>query len=181
MENLRSKCSCINHLDMYIISILLMSVVSIKQFMVSNKLLELGSTSLVALYLPGFLVLPPFFFFFFCHTAIGILIILIYVDDISGTRSSATQIHSFISRLSSIFALRDLGPTIYFLDIKVHRRSTYLHLNQTKYKHDLLKRIAIIEAKSALTLGSLGKPFSFSYGDQLLSDSSLYRRTVGGL
>ena len=65
MENFRSKCSCINHLDMYIISILLMSVVSIKQFMVSNKLLELGSTSLVALYLPGFLVLPPFFFFFF--------------------------------------------------------------------------------------------------------------------
>ena len=123
---------------------------------------------------------PAFFFlFFFCHTAIGILIILIYVDDISGTRSSATQIHSFISRLSSVFALRDLGPIIYFLDIKVHRSSTYLHLNQTKYKHDLLKRIAIIEAKSALTLGSLGKPFSFSYGDQLLSDSSLYRRTVG--
>ncbi|RVW89867.1 putative mitochondrial protein [Vitis vinifera] len=84
--------------------------------------------------------------------SIGILIILIYVDDISGTRSSATQIHSFISRLSSVFALRDLGPIIYFLDIKVHRSSTYLHLNQTKYKHDLLKRIAIIEAKSALTL-----------------------------
>ncbi|RVW34868.1 putative mitochondrial protein [Vitis vinifera] len=50
--------------------------------------------------------------------SIGILIILIYVDDISGTRSSATQIHSFISRLSSVFALRDLGPIIYFLDIK---------------------------------------------------------------
>ena len=126
-------------------------------------------------------VLITFFFFFFHHTAIGVLIILIYVDDISGTRSSATQIHSFISRLSSVFALRDLGPIIYFLDIKVHRSSTYLHLNQTKYKHDLLKRIAIIEAKSALTLGSLGKPFSFSYGDQLLSDSSLYRRTVGAL
>ena len=56
---------------------------------------------------------------FFCHTTIDMLIKLIYVDDILVTGSSVDQLRSFISHFSSVFALQDIGPIIYFLGIEV--------------------------------------------------------------
>lgn len=53
MVNFKSRSLCINHPDIYIHSIPNMFVASTKQFMDSNKLLELGSTSLEILYLLG--------------------------------------------------------------------------------------------------------------------------------
>ena len=84
--------------------------------------------------------------------------------------SSVDQLHSFISHFSSVFALQDIGHISYFLGIEVQQSSTYLHISQQKYIHNLLTRTTMIEGKATLTPGALGKP---------LPDPSLYRSIVG--
>ena len=110
---------------------------------------------------------------FFCHTTIDMLIKLIYVDDILVTGSSVDQLRSFISHFSSVFALQYIGHISYFLRIEVQQCSTYLHISQQKYIHNLLTRTTMIEGKATLTPSALGKPLSFSDGEPL-PDPSLY-------
>ena len=92
--------------------------------------------------------------------------------------SSVDQLHSFISHFSSVFALQDIGHISYFLGIEVQQSSTYLHISQQKYIHNLLTRTTMIEGKATLTPSALGKPLSFSDGEPL-PDPSLYRSIVG--
>ncbi|KAF7149901.1 hypothetical protein RHSIM_Rhsim02G0228300 [Rhododendron simsii] len=61
----------------------------------------------------------------------GVLILLLYVDDIIVTGDSTSQIESIIEILSRKFAMKDLGPLHYFLGIEVHHTSDGLLLTQT--------------------------------------------------
>ena len=65
---------------------------------------------------------------FVFHSSIGIMILLIYVDDIIITGSSSSLLHSFICVLSQQFAMKDLGKLHYFLGIEAKRTFTELHL-----------------------------------------------------
>lgn len=48
-----------------------------------------------------------------------ILIIIIYVDDILVTSSSATELQKFTDKLHQMFSLKDLGEVHYFLGLEI--------------------------------------------------------------
>ena len=66
---------------------------------------------------------------FIHHSTHDVLILLIYVDDILVTDSNSAQVSSFITRLNSSFALRDLGYVNYFLGIEVVCYGTMFHFS----------------------------------------------------
>jgi len=109
------------------------------------------------------------------------IFILIYVDDIVITRSSASHIQALIQKLGSFFALKDLGHLHYFLGIEVqHLKDGNILLSQTKYINDLLRRThmnevnhVLIPLQYALRLPKNASPE--------VQDSTLYRSIVSAL
>eukprot|EP00261_Vitis_vinifera_P032192 XP_019073435.1 PREDICTED: uncharacterized protein LOC109121971 [Vitis vinifera] len=88
----------------------------------------------------------------------------------------------WLPKLSSHFAIRDLGDISYFLGIEVTRLPHVLHLNQQRYIHQLLERVDLLGAKSASTPSALGKLLSATDGDPLSAlDATHYRSLVGAL
>ena len=67
--------------------------------------------------------------FVYCH-GFEIAYLLLYVDDIILTASSDVLHQSIMSKLSSEFAMKDLGPLSYFLGIAVTCTSAGLFLSQ---------------------------------------------------
>src|ERR1051325_7571896 len=91
------------------------------------------------------------------------LYVLVYVDDILVTGSSAPLIHKVISKLHSEFALKKLGRPEYFLGLEVkYQHNGTLVLTQTKYIRDLLSRVNMEEANGvAVPMLNSCKPSRF--------------------
>nr|GEZ64423.1 ribonuclease H-like domain-containing protein [Tanacetum cinerariifolium] len=70
--------------------------------------------------------------------------LLIYVDDIILTASSAALLQQIITSLHQEFDMTDLGALNYFLGISATRSSTGLFLSQKKYACELLERANMI-------------------------------------
>ncbi|KAJ9566937.1 hypothetical protein OSB04_002903 [Centaurea solstitialis] len=105
--------------------------------------------------------------------------LLLYVDDIILTASSADLLRRTISMLSTEFAMSDLGDLSYFLGISATRDSTGLFLSQRKYALAILERANMSTCNSCRTpadsqtkLDSSGPP---------VADPTLYRSLAGGL
>jgi hypothetical protein len=77
--------------------------------------------------------------------------ILLYVDDIILTASSDTLRQSIMSKLSSEFAMKDLGPLSYFLGISVTRHSSGMFLSQQKYAEEIIERASMSSCKPIST------------------------------
>ncbi|XP_068476786.1 uncharacterized mitochondrial protein AtMg00810-like [Phaseolus vulgaris] len=121
----------------------------------------------------------PSLFVRFTHSSS--LFVLIYVDDIIITRSVPTDIISLISTLSSVFALKDLGPLHHFLGIDVSTlQDGSLHLSQRHYVQSLLQRTQMLESHPQPTpmITNLKLPQNVS---ATFFDPSLFRSTVGAL
>jgi histone deacetylase 1/2 len=107
---------------------------------------------------------------------------LIYVDDIIVTSSSASAISVLLQRLSSDFALKDLGDLHYFLGLEVHKQSNGLLLNQEKYASDLLTRVGMTLCTPCPTPLSTTDTLNLTDGSPLgPEDITRYRSIVGGL
>lgn len=106
--------------------------------------------------------------------------ILIYVDDIIITGTSTSAIKQVTDRLAVKFSLKDLGELSYFLGLEAFRTPSGLHLTQTKYITDLLKKTKMAEAKPVATPMSSSQVLTLNSGD-LLPNPSEYRATVGSL
>ena len=103
------------------------------------------------------------------------------MDDILITGSDPAEISDLITKLHTIFALKDLGKLHYFLGLEViHISSNTTHLSQTKYVRDLPQRAGMTSAKAMPTPMLTGQKLS-NDGDAAFSDPSLYRSIVGGL
>ncbi|KAL5776888.1 hypothetical protein ACOSP7_009814 [Xanthoceras sorbifolium] len=89
-----------------------------------------------------------------------IIIILVYVDDIIITGSSTSLLQQFTQALHSKFALKDLGDLSYFLGIQVSRSTSTLHLSQTKYINDLIKKYEMQDCKPLTTPMASGNNLS---------------------
>lgn len=57
-----------------------------------------------------------------------------------------------MSKLSYEFAMKDLGPISYFLDISVTRHSSGMFLSQHKYAEEITERAAMSSCKPSSTL-----------------------------
>lgn len=109
-----------------------------------------------------------------------VIYFLIYVDDILITGNSMSHITRMIKQLGTLFAMKDLRPLHYFLGKEVHRTTTSLHLTQTKYITDLLKRTKMLDCNLISTPAISGLSLSL-HGGELLFDITEFRSVVGAL
>ena len=87
---------------------------------------------------------------------------------------------SFIQRLGTHFAMKDLGDLHFFLEIEAKRTSTALVLTQTKYTLDVLNRTHMQNSKPCPTPLAYGSKLS-AYDGAPLSDATEYCSIVGAL
>ena len=73
------------------------------------------------------------------------------MDDIILTASSYSLHESIMSKLSSEFAMKDLGPLNYFLGIAVTRTSTGLFLSQQRYASEILEKTCMSQCNPVAT------------------------------
>ncbi|XP_051214438.1 uncharacterized mitochondrial protein AtMg00810-like [Lolium perenne] len=106
--------------------------------------------------------------------------LLLYVDDIILTASTAGLLRQLTDRLRAEFALKDLGPLHYFLGIEVVRRADGFFLHQRKYAHELLERAGMLNCNHAPTPVDTKAKLSASDGS-LASYVPFYRSIVGAL
>jgi Reverse transcriptase (RNA-dependent DNA polymerase) len=117
---------------------------------------------------------------FISHSHDHTTMLLIYVDDILITGNNPSHVNQCISHLQTAFSLKDLGPLSYFLGIEVRQIALGLHLNQTKYLHDLLTRTNMNTVKPSPT--PMSPNTTLSHEDSPLFDNPhLYRSIVGAL
>ncbi|KAG7588726.1 Integrase catalytic core [Arabidopsis suecica] len=81
----------------------------------------------------------------------GIVVVLIYVDDLIISGSNKEGIKSIKTSLHNAFDIKDLGVLKYFLGIEVCRSPEGLFLSQRKYTLDLLKLTGKLGAKPVST------------------------------
>lgn len=108
-----------------------------------------------------------------------ITFVLVYVDDIVVIASPDALVSKFITALSSLFSVKDLGSLHFFLGIMVQRNADGFHLSQSRYISDLLTKLNLqtcnpVNTPMALNLdlNSPSPPFE---------DISLYRSVIGSL
>ena len=90
---------------------------------------------------------------FYRNSSSGIILLVVYVNDIVITGSDSKGISSLKSFLQSQFHTKDLGMLRYFLGIEVMRSKHGIFLSQRKYVLDILSETR--------KLG--GKTMQFSY------------------
>ncbi|XP_019082856.1 PREDICTED: uncharacterized protein LOC109125540 [Camelina sativa] len=120
---------------------------------------------------------------FTLQSAEGIVVVLIYVDDLIISGDNTEGIKEVKTHLKSVFDIKDLGELKYFFGIEVCRSPEGLFLSQRKYTLDLLYEKGKLGAKPVDT------PLPDGYQverkgerkDPPYKDPSRYRRLVGKL
>eukprot|EP00253_Pinus_taeda_P013696 PITA_13696 len=110
----------------------------------------------------------------------SILILVLYVDDLLITGSSASAIATIKRALHYKFLMTDMGPLHFFLGLEITQDATGMKLSQAKYARDLLERFRMTDCKPALTPFLSGVCLEDG-GDTPLVDNTLYRQLVGSL
>ncbi|RVW92020.1 Retrovirus-related Pol polyprotein from transposon RE1 [Vitis vinifera] len=117
---------------------------------------------------------------FLWKSDMGIVVLLVYVDDIVITGSDSALLSQLKTHLSESFHMKDLGSLTYFLGLEVHHSPSGISLNQHKYASDLVATAGLQGATSVDTPMELNVKLRKEEGD-LLADPSLYRKLVGSL
>ncbi|RVW32960.1 Retrovirus-related Pol polyprotein from transposon RE1 [Vitis vinifera] len=123
---------------------------------------------------------PGLFPFPTSHVYMGIVVLLVYVDDIVITSSDSALLGQLKTHLSESFHMKDLGSLTYFLGLEVHHSPSGISLNQHKYASDLVATDGLQGATSVDTPMELNVKLRKEESD-LLADPSLYRKLVGSL
>ncbi|KAL0541587.1 hypothetical protein IC582_021640 [Cucumis melo] len=114
------------------------------------------------------------------HTPQGIVLLLLYVDDMIITGNDPQAISDLQHYLGQHFEMKDLGSLNYFLGLEVFRCSDGYLLSQAKYASDLLARSGITNFNTASTPLDLNVHLT-PYDGVPLEDVSLYWQLVGSL
>ena len=117
---------------------------------------------------------------FLCKTAKGIVLLLVYVDDIIITGTDFELISQLQQRLQSSFHMKDLGPLSYFLGLEVNSTVAGIFLNQHKYIREIITLAGLQDGRSVDTPLEVNVKYRRDEGE-FLPDPSLYRRLVGSL
>ncbi|XP_035547685.1 uncharacterized mitochondrial protein AtMg00810-like [Juglans regia] len=88
---------------------------------------------------------------FIRKTSAGIVLLLVYVDDIVITGSDIELIQKVQQHLKASFHMKDLGPLQYFLGLEVQITSTGTLLHQHKYTQEVILLAALQSGNFVLT------------------------------
>jgi len=117
---------------------------------------------------------------FILHHDTFVVYLLLYVDDIIVTGNSLPFIDHLVSRLATIFDLKNLGPLAYFLGLQIEYTSQGLFVRQSKYALDLLTKFNMLNCKPCVTPYSLIVHVNNPIGT-LLPDPIVFRSMAGDL
>jgi hypothetical protein len=106
---------------------------------------------------------------------IGIVILLVNVDDIVITGYDLQLIEQLQKRLKSSFHMKDLGPLQYFLGLEVQHCPNGTLLHQHKYTQELLFLAVLKDGNLVLKPLEINLKLHQAGGDSL-SDPSMYRQ-----
>ncbi|XP_068662848.1 uncharacterized mitochondrial protein AtMg00810-like [Aristolochia californica] len=110
----------------------------------------------------------------------GMVILMVYVDDIIITGTNTGLITKLQQVLHATFHMKDLGHLTYFLGLEVHHRPSGIFLNQHKYTQDLISLDGLEDTSSVSTPMEVNVKYRKDEGT-LLEDPTIYRRLVGSL
>jgi len=116
---------------------------------------------------------------FFRRSDHGIVLLVVYVDDIVITGSDSSGMASLKVFLHSHFSTKDLGNLKYFLGIEVMRSKKGIFLSQRKYVLDLLTEVGKLGVKPCST--PMVPNQQFVKDGEAFSDPERYRKLVGKL
>ncbi|XP_038880470.1 uncharacterized mitochondrial protein AtMg00810-like [Benincasa hispida] len=117
---------------------------------------------------------------FMRQTTHGIVLLLLYIDDMIITEDNPQAISNLQHNLGEYFEMKDLGSLSYFLGLEVSLSSVGYSLSQAKYASYLLVRSSINDSATAPT--TLNPNVLLIPFDGIpLEDVSLYRQLVGSL
>eukprot|EP00253_Pinus_taeda_P023530 PITA_23530 len=114
------------------------------------------------------------------HTGNDSLFVVVYVDDLIITGSSAHLIHGIKQDFCSTFEMTDLGLLHYCLGVEVWQTENNIFLSQSKYSKNLVDRFRMQDCKPATTPMEPGLKLS-AQSSSLPVDETLFRQLVGSL
>jgi Reverse transcriptase (RNA-dependent DNA polymerase) len=109
----------------------------------------------------------------------GIVVILIYVDDLVITENDKVGMEHLKHHLGKEFNIKDLRNLKYFLDIEIARSHKGLFLSQRKYILELLKETEKLGSKPANISMNFSQKVTNS--NEPLEDVNRFQRIVGKL
>lgn len=118
--------------------------------------------------------------FFLLYSIVGVIWILVYLDDLIFTSNNKLLLDQFIVKLNTQFSLKDLRPLNFFLCTKLHKTHMVFHLSQESYITYLLNQITILNSKLSPSPASMFVQLGAGIGT-LFHDLFLYRSTIGAL
>lgn len=117
---------------------------------------------------------------FLYKTSHGLVILLVYVDDILITGTDMDKIQHLKASLHTSFHMKDLGSLAYFLGLEIHRSCKGIFVNQHKYLNDILTLAGLQHTTPVATPMEVNVKYRKDEGE-LLQDPTMYRRLVGSL
>ena len=116
---------------------------------------------------------------FYINSQTGIILLVVYVDDIIITENDMAGISSLKSFLHGQSHTKDLGMLKYFLGVEVMRSKHGIFLSQRKYVLDLLSKTRKLVAKPCQF--PMAQSLYLILEGELFEDPEKYRRLVGKL
>jgi hypothetical protein len=110
----------------------------------------------------------------------GIVVIVIYVDDLIITRDSDVDIFNLKKNLKQKFEMKDLGELCYFLGIEVIQSPKGIWLLQRQYALNKLSKYGMTGCKPISIPLEQNVKLSVDEGD-IVEDTTMYKRIVGSL
>eukprot|EP00253_Pinus_taeda_P013737 PITA_13737 len=114
------------------------------------------------------------------HTSDDILFVVVYVDDLIITGSSAHLIHGIKQDLCSTFDMTNLGLLHYCLGVEVWQTENPIFLSQSRYAKNVVDKFRMQDCKPASTPMEPGLKLS-THSSSLPVDETLLRQLVGSL
>ena len=113
-------------------------------------------------------------------TGVGLVVIVVYVDDVIIIGDSEDEIGKVKDLLKAEFDIKDLGELMYFLGIEVIRTRDGIWLMQRKYVLDMLEKFGMTGCKPIATPIEQNANLRADAGEPL-ENPTLYRQIVGSL
>ena len=116
----------------------------------------------------GYIASPYDSTLFLRRTNKGIILLLLYMDDMIITGDDLSGIQELKDFLSQQFEMKDLGHLSYFLSLKITHSTDGLYITQAKYAFELLSLAGLNGRKTVDTLVELNAHLTPSGGNHCL-------------